>query len=92
MATPTTESLTTRNTQHTERVPFGDLSKPGAYVSNDTGCLFRIPDDGLVSGRSPLIEIVGKSPIMMTKVSEDPWIPISKARQLAADADLYINF
>jgi hypothetical protein len=81
-----------RNTQHTERVAFEDLRMPGAYICNETGHLFRIPEDGLVSGRSPLIEIVASNPTMLTRLSNDPWVPISKARQLAADADLYIDF
>ncbi len=92
MSIQTTDPSQVHNTQHTTRVAFQDLNSPGAYVCNETGCLFRIPEDGLVTGRSPLIEIVSKSPTMMTKISDDPWLPISKARQLAADADLYINF
>ena len=81
-----------RSTHHTGRVSFDELGLPGAYVCNDNGNLFRVPDDSLVSGRSPLLEIVSKVPVMMTRISDDPWVPISKARGLAADADLYINF
>jgi hypothetical protein len=65
---------------------------PGCYIANFTGHLFRIPDQAVAAGRSPLIEIVSKQGTLMTKVSDDPWIPISKARQLAADADLQPNF
>jgi hypothetical protein len=94
MAATSTESKTQNvfNSQHTQRIAFGDVNTPGSYVCNESGCLFRVPEDGLVSGRSPLIEIVSRTPTMMTKISDDPWLPISKARQLAADADLYINF
>jgi len=81
-----------RDTQHTQRVAFSELHRPGTYVCNETGTLFRIPQDALVSGRSPLIEIVSTQPTMMTKLSDDPWLPISKARELAADCDLYISF
>ncbi len=92
MVPPTTETQTTVNTQYSERFAFGNLEHPGAYVCNETGCLFRVPADGLAPGRSPLIEIVGKKPTMLTKLCDDPWVPISKARQLAADADVWINF
>jgi hypothetical protein len=74
------------------RIPFSELHEPGAYVSNTTGNLFRIPEEALVAGRSPLIEIISISGTMVTKIDENPWIPISKARQLAANADLAINF
>jgi hypothetical protein len=81
------------NTAHTSQcLPFSEINSPGCYVANGIGDLFRIPEDGVVTGRSPLIEIVSKTPRMVTKVSDDPWAPISRARQLAADADLYVNF
>ncbi len=79
-------------TKTNERLAFADVNMPGTYVDNETGHLFRVPEDALVGGRSPLIEIVSKSPTMVTRISEDPWLPISKARQTAADSDLYISF
>lgn len=81
------------HTTHTSQcLPFSDINSPGCYVANGGGELFRIPEDGVVTGRSPVIEIVSKTPRMVTKVSDDPWLAISKARQLAADSDLYVNF
>ena len=93
MTTPT-ETTGLHTGAHNFRVPFADLKDPGAYVNNQTGCLYRVPEDALVNGRSPLVEIVTRDPnlTMMTKISDDAWIQISKARQLAADADLYVCF
>ncbi len=90
--TAITESPKVHNTIRTRRVPFSELHEPGCYISNSTGNLFRVPEDALALNRSPLIEIVSNTGTMMTRVSDDPWIPISKARQLAADTDLAINF
>jgi len=90
--TTITETQKLQSSVRTRRVPFSELHEPGCYISNSTGNLFRVPEDALAANRSPLIEIVSNSGTMMTRVSEDPWIPISKARQLAADADLAINF
>jgi hypothetical protein len=87
-----TESNPTHKGQNRVRVPFGEIQTSGCYVCNHTGTLYRIPDEALATGRSPLIEVVSSAGTLMTKVSDDPWIPISKARQLAADADLYPNF
>lgn len=88
----TAETMTVHNASHTRRESFGEINEPGCYVCNTTGFLYRIPQDGLVGGRSPVIEIVAKAPAMVTRISDDPWLPISKARQLAADIDLYLNF
>ena len=74
------------------RVAFSELETPGTYVSNESGELFRIPNDALAAGRTPVMDIVSNSPRMLTKISDDPWIPISKARQLAAGSDLFVDF
>jgi hypothetical protein len=74
------------------RIPFADLTEPGTYVNERSGELFRVPEDALVAGRSPLIEIVSDHPTMLTKLSDNAWIPISKARQLAADSDMNVAF
>ncbi len=78
--------------QSTERLPFSAVRSPGAYVAHDNGDLFRVPDEGLSADHSPLIEIVCTTPRMVTKISDNPWVPISEARRLAADADLYVDF
>ena len=79
-------------TKGNQSLPFQEVNIPGCYVANETGDLFRIPQDALVAGRSPTMEIVCRTPKMVTKISNDPWEPISKARQLAADDDLYVGF
>lgn len=90
--TTVTETQGTRSTLHRACYPFGEVQTPGCYVQNNSGTLFRIPEEALATNRSPLIEMVCRSDVNVTKISEDPWIPISKARQLTADADLYPNF
>ena len=92
MATRKGETTRLRTHVGNVRVPFCDLNEPGAYVNERTGELYRVPEDALISGRSPLIEIVSDHPTMMTKLSENAWVPISKARQLAADCDMDIAF
>ena len=74
------------------RVAFSELETPGTYVANESGELFRVPSDALAAGRTPVMEIVSNSPRMLTKISDNPWIPISKARQLAAASDLFVDF
>ena len=71
---------------------FTQLNEPGCYISNWSGHLIRFPDDARKPGRSPLLEILGKEPMIVTKISDDPFITITKARMIAADLDLLVNF
>lgn len=90
---PTTvEAPTLHGSYRHMRMPFGEIHDAGAYVNIDTGSLFRIPDEALSKGHSPVLEIVSLTGPMVSKICEDPWVPINKARQLAADADIQINF
>ena len=86
----------TSKTEHDVRsfvqIPWERVSEPGAYLSNWTGHLIRVPELGLKAGFSPVIEILGKEPMIVTKLSDDPYLPISKARMIAADLDLSVNF
>ena len=92
MTQQVTDTTATYQAQHLVNLPFGDVQTPGCYVAKNTGNLYRIPAEALALGRSPLIEIVSKTGTLMTKISEDPWVPINKARQLCADADVFPNF
>ena len=71
---------------------FGQINDPGTYVCNWSGHLLRIPEDGVTPGRSPVSELVGKEPLRVTKVSDDPYVAVTKARMIASDLDLAVNF
>ena len=73
-------------------VPFSSVCDPGCYVCNWSGHLMRVPEDGVAAGRSPLINIVGPEPLFVTKISDNPYIPVTKARLLACNADCNVNF
>jgi len=73
-------------------LPFENLTEPGTYFCNWTGHLMRVPDDAVRQGRSPVIEIIGPETMYVTKLSDDPFIPLTKARMLAADLDHAVNF
>ncbi len=73
-------------------IPFEDINEPGCYLSHLTGFLIRVPEDGVKPGRSPLIEIRSREPLVVTKLSDDPYVTLTKARMLAADLDLPVNF
>lgn len=74
----------------TER--FEQITTPGCYVLKQYGTLLRIPTDALVPGRSPAIGVVASDQWFVTKISSDPYMALSKARAIAADLDLPVNF
>ena len=73
-------------------LPFDAISEYGAYVANWSGHLIRVPEDGVAQGRSPMINIVGTEPLTVTKISDNPFVPITKARLLASNFDVNVNF
>ncbi len=74
------------------RIPFSDIHEPGAYVSNTTGHMVRIPADAVKTERTPVIDLVAAEPMLFSKISVNPFISLTKARMLACDLDLPVNF
>ena len=74
------------------RIPFSEIQESGAYVSNATGHLVRIPEDAVKPDRTPLIDIVANEPLVFSKISDNPFISLTKARLLSCDLDLPVNF
>lgn len=87
-AIPSTQRATATGTC----LRYDQINDPGAYVCNWSGHLLRIPEDGVKPGRSPVFEIRGKGELFVTKLSDDPYVTITKARMLASDCDLAVNF
>jgi hypothetical protein len=74
------------------KVPFEYLNEPGTYICNWSGHLLRVPEDAIKPGRSPVWGITAKEPLFVTKLSNDPYMTVSKARMIAADWDVAVNF
>jgi hypothetical protein len=72
-------------------IPFDGITEPGCYICNWSGHLLRIPEDG-ISGGTAALTIIGANPLYVTKISEDPFIPVTKARLTAANIDAPVNF
>ena len=73
-------------------VVFDKINEPGAYLCNWSGHLLRVPDDAVQIGRSPVLEIRGREQLFVTKISDDPFVPLTKARMVAGDLDHAVNF
>ncbi len=96
MPTITTPQITNQNFNQTAGcgscIPFEAICEPGCYICNWSGHLLRVPPDGVVQGRSPLITFIGFEPLFVTKLTSDPYVPVTKARLLAANCDTCVNF
>ncbi len=90
-ASPTTKARNDAGNPCTT-VAFDSIADPGTYVCNWSGHLLRIPEDGVTPGRSPVINMIGNEPLFVTKISDDPFIPRTKARILASNFDVHVNF
>ncbi len=74
------------------QIPFEAINEPGCYLCNWSGHLLRIPDDAIKPGRSPVLNIKGTETLFVTKIASDPYVPVTKARMMAADWDVVVNF
>ncbi len=73
-------------------IPFESISDSGAYICNWSGHLLRVPEDALVQGRSPTLNLVGRDSLYVTKISNDAFLPRTKARIVASNFDLDTDF
>jgi len=90
-------TATQRTTSESEKalgttVPFERIQEPGCYICNWSGHLLRVPEDGLAHGRSPLVNIIGNETLFVTKLSDNPFVTITKARMIASNLDCSVNF
>jgi|HubBroStandDraft_5_1064220.scaffolds.fasta_scaffold14926_4 hypothetical protein len=83
---------TERRTPSHPEVTWEDLEMPGFYVCRATGNGYRVPAEALIKGASPVIEQVSAQPSRLVKVSDNPFVPLIKARNLAANCNVEPNF
>ena len=69
-----------------------ELTQPGAYVEEGTGDLFRVPQEALVQGASPIITKVSNGEPRLVRVSDNPAVPLLPARMIALDHNIEPNF
>ena len=83
---------------HLQRVTlsWNNIHTPGAYVAMDGQTLYRVPENSFAAGQLANLTMIGAGCITdgieVSKISDDPNITISKARQLCADSDIHPDF
>ena len=72
-------------------IPFDAIRAPGTYVCNWNGHLLRVPS-GSFGNSDAHINLVGPTPLFVTKISDDPGIPLRQARELASELAVTPSF
>ncbi len=73
-------------------IPFSQIAAPGCYVCNWNGFLLRVSAESLGADCTRTLNIIGSNPLFVTKISDDPRLPVGQARRIAAQRGLKIAF
>ena len=73
-------------------LPFDGIREPGAYICLWSGHLLRVPETGIAPEGTPRVSVVAADALLVTKLDDDPYIPVTQARLLAANQDVAVNF
>ncbi len=71
-------------------IPFDSIREPGCYLCNWSGYLLRVPRQALVP--NGVMNIVGGQPLYVTKLSDNPDLPLKQARATARELNLDVAF
>lgn len=87
-----TSSVLPQRSTALSQISWENLTEPGAYVEIGSGDLYRVPQEALLRGASPVIrkESVGANRLL--QLSKDPFITTLEARMLCAEQNIKPNF
>jgi len=75
-----------------QQVTWEGIDEPGAYVEIATGDLYRIPQEALLKGSSPLIRKESTESALFLKVSSSPYVTNIEARMVCAENNVQPHF
>ncbi len=75
-----------------QQVTWEGIQEAGTYVDVTTGDLFRIPQEALLKGSSPLIRKESLESSLFLKVSDSPYVTNIEARMVCAENNVQPNF
>ncbi len=73
-------------------VSWQDITEAGAYVEKGSGDLYRIPQEALLQGASPLIRKESAGSSVLVQVSKNPFVTTLEARMTCAEHNIVANF
>ena len=93
MATGKGETASANHMSHRlTEMGWNEIDEPGSYLFVRSGDLVRVPPEALAPGHSPLMSIVSNGETRVARLSENPAVPITVLRNIAADNDYFVNF
>jgi hypothetical protein len=78
--------------QHATELSWENVNEPGTYVDVGTGELYRIPQEALIQGSSPVIRKESLRPPRLVQLSKNPFITTFEARMRACEHNVEPNF
>jgi hypothetical protein len=73
-------------------VSWDELNEPGAYVERGSGDLYRVPQEALIPGGSPIIHKESSGASRLVQVSRNPFVTTLQARLSCAQHNIEPNF
>ena len=86
------KSETVETTRVLDTCNFDQIRAPGTYVENRWGTLFRMPKEALPTKSYRSSKRVAREWWPVTRLSDDPDVPVAKARRIGAALGLQISF
>lgn len=87
-----TRSLEAQQFNDLPETTWEELNEPGAYVERGTGDLYRIPNQALIPGASPIIHKESLGATRLVQVSKNPYVLTTEARLRCAQHNIQPNF
>ena len=92
-----TEIAKTRSVEPQQRftlpeVSWDELNEPGAYVERGTGDLYRVPQEAIIPGGSPIIHKESMGASRLVQISKNPFVTSLEARLRCAQHNIEPNF
>ena len=78
--------------QSLQQLSWEEINEPGAYVEVATGTLYRVPQEALLKGASPLIKKESAEGSPFVQLSKNPFILSLEARMVCAGHNIQPNF
>jgi len=75
-----------------KEVSWEEIEEPGTYAERGSGDLYRIPQEALVRGASPVIQKQSTGSSRMVKLSADPFLTTLEAKLKCAEHNIRPNF
>jgi hypothetical protein len=91
------EQVKTKSVQPQQRfslpeVAWEELNEAGAYVERGSGDLYRVPQEALIPGGSPIIHKESTGASRLVQVSRNPFVTTLEARLCCAQHNIEPNF